>query len=83
MIVQLRVFPKLPLSLHHHIVGLHRIICVLSRIHCMPTYAWLKQQQIMSVVDSIKVSMGTLCSVQGFHSHGGGNPKTGQAEGLP
>ena len=23
------------------------------------------------------------CSLQGFHSHCGGNPKTGQAGGLP
>ena len=26
---------------------------------------------------------GKTCSLQGFHSHGGGNFKTGQAGGVP
>ena len=41
-------------------------------------------QAVSEVFPRAKMQLsGKTCSVQGFHSHGGASPKTGQAGGLP
>ena len=36
-----------------------------------------------TVVSLVSLVSGKTCILQGFQLHGGGNPKTGQAGGLP